>query len=267
MKSINSGLIAGAIACAAFQLGCEAKPAPTAAASADSSADAGGVAAADAGPTETSAADATADATTDATLGDTAADAPVVDRGADAKADAGADLAADAAADTSADSGAEALVDTGPEATSVDVAVETAGDVVAPIGDCVANMADSSPANAVWTLFAVSKSAGPCPPAQVCKWSWTVALGGAIAKDQAGVQSTVQMGDVDYSKLSQVVSNTLFVSAMATGWKCDTPPTDISVTFELALFGVKHSQDVTGCVVGGMGCNWAKGAYELVAKY
>ena len=225
------------------------------AATADAAAAGGDVLQGDAAETVTT----TDVATKDASVAETA---PPDTSPADVTADAvdGTADAADAVPETVADS----LSDTAP----VDAApAEVAADAVKPIGSCDIDMSDSSPANAEWSQFKVTKGAGPCPPGAICQWTWRLTKGGAIAKSMAGFASTVQMAPADYGVLSNLVSNTGFVGSMMNGWKCDQPPTDVGVSFELTLTGGKHTQDVTGCVIGSMGCNWAKAAYETVAKY
>lgn len=227
-------------------------------------------------------------ATVDANGGsDTKVVADAADAAADGQADAAAEVAAetaqdavaDAAPDASADAPppADVLADAAPDAAPEAVAdgVETAvADASTNPSDCKLDFADTVAMNFSWKTFKVVKGAGPCPPGQVCQWSWSIGKELKIAKVAAGVASDVALTQAQFDEISKSLSLYAFGTQMAKGFVCGQPPTDISVTFE-AVAGYSfdgdqnktYVQDVTGCIYGSAACNDARAVWELVSQY
>lgn len=186
---------------------------------------------------DTATIDISSDSTADAT--------PTADTVADSAVDAvndGADIAADSATETVAETAGDSAADT---------AADGAGDVAA-VG---------------WTLFKISKGAGPCPPGLNCTWSWQLDTTGALTIAKQGVPSTAQLTPADWAKVNQVLGSEAFLKLMQQGFTCGQPPTDIGVSFDLALFGVMLKQNVTGCIFGQPADNLALPVYQVVTAY
>ena len=197
---------------------------------------------------------ATVDISSDSSADGTTTGDGAADTAADTVSDAAADGVADAASDIAGDAPEDAVKDTAAD-TSSDTVADVAGDVP---GDT---------ATVGWTLFKVSKGAGPCPPGMNCTWSWILDTTGGLTIAKQGEPSTAQMTAADFAKVSQFLGSDAFLKLMQNGFACGQPPTDIGVSFELALFGVMLKQDVTGCIFGQPADNLALPVYQVTTAY
>lgn len=190
-------------------------------------------------------------------------DTASVDISSDSKGDA--DATVDASGDVAPDTAD--VADSAEVADTADTA-DVAPDVIADAPDATADVpADATTAAVGWTLFRINKGAGPCPPGSNCTWSWTLDTNGALTIAKQGVPSSAQLSAADWTKVNQVLSSSAFLKLMQSGFTCGQPPTDIGVSFDLALFGVMLKQDVTGCIFGQPADNLALPVYQALTAY
>lgn len=118
-----------------------------------------------------------------------------------------------------------------------------------------------------WQSFGVERVTGPCPPGQTCRSVWLVRPDGDLEKWIDGESSEAKLSAEHLAALDGILTSRPFQDAMASGFACGEPPTDIGVTFSLRAGSGSHEQDVTGCVVGASGASPAKDAYAIVTAY
>lgn len=119
--------------------------------------------------------------------------------------------------------------------------------------------------SAAWQWFRLNSSWGPCPTAGGCTEARTVAPDGNVTKVTTET-TTTPLARADRMTLFAALEDADFRRAMAQGFDCPEPPTDIWYTFTLKTAAGEVSQPVTGCVVGGQ-ASTAKTVYELLNRY
>ena len=119
----------------------------------------------------------------------------------------------------------------------------------------------------VWERLEVDQGAGPCPPAQVCQWTWSVTPDGTLLTVKEGVMATVQLDASDLADLVSLIDGPELRLGMRDGFPCDQPPTDVGVSMSLVLSGDTLEQDVTGCATTGPEGNVAGQVFSLLGKY
>jgi hypothetical protein len=140
-------------------------------------------------------------------------------------------------------------------ADGIDAARDAPADLVV-VGDALAK----------WQKLAVDNGVGPCPQ-KSCSSSWVVSPDGHIAKSRDGDAGVAQMTSSDLIELDSIVSSRAFLDGMTSGFVCEQPPTDVSVSLRLERDGASQTQPVTGCVFSGPSGNLPRRVNELVTKY
>ena len=179
---------------------------------------------------------------------------PIADAAHEPTADAAHESTADAANDATADVLDEPAADAPQDATT-DVAQDATRDLV--VGD----------ARATWQKLGLDNGSGPCPPQLSCSSSWDVSPDGHIAKISLGDAGAAQMTPTDLAELDSIVTSAPFLDAMANGFVCGQPPTDVFVRLRLERDGTSQMQGVTGCIFSGPAGNLPRRVNELVTKY
>jgi hypothetical protein len=119
----------------------------------------------------------------------------------------------------------------------------------------------------VWERLEIDQGAGPCPPEQVCQWTWSVTPDGTVSTMKEGVSATVQLDGSDLADLVSFIDGPELRLGMRDGFPCDQPPTDVGVSMSLVLSGDTLEQDVTGCATTGPEGNVAGQVFSLLRKY
>ncbi len=145
------------------------------------------------------------------------------------------DAATDAFVPVDADETADATLDVSADAaTDVTVTPDVQPDVAA----------------VSWTLFTLTQG-GFCAPNSDCFSTWTVSPDGTFTAKKQGKTSSGVLSPADAQALHAAIDPLAFLEKMKNGFSCGQPPTDVGVSFSLALFGVAYDKDVTGCAYSG----------------
>jgi hypothetical protein len=102
-----------------------------------------------------------------------------------------------------------------------------------------------------WISLEFSRSVGPCPPGEVCEWTWTVQPNGDVATVAQGEPGQAQLTPGDLELVNGLSNGEQLRTGMADGFVCNEPPTDLYVSLRLELGAGSLEQDVTGCIVSG----------------
>jgi hypothetical protein len=118
-----------------------------------------------------------------------------------------------------------------------------------------------------FSSFKILKGWGPCRPKMICNSSWVLEQDGKLAVTKKGTKTDTALSATDLAKVLPLMAQQAFIDGMTKGFTCDQPPSDIFISFELALSGATHKQPVTGCVIAGPAGNVAQQLDKVISAY